>query len=534
MENTGFRILMVEDDTLDQKAFERLVKDEKLLYDYKIASSVSEAKSILASGQFDVVISDYALGDGTAFDILNAVKDTPIIIVTGAGDEELAIKAWRAGAYDYLIKDLDRHYLKALPITVENVIRHKKTEEKVQLLSGAIMSTDDSVYITDMENRIIFVNKAFCETYGYQEQDVIGKDSNILWIGKVRGTRSVFQIVSSAWEVGFYHKRKDGSIFPVSLSRSIIKDPAGNEVAVVGVVRNISDRILIEEELRTANKKLEKRNRLKSELAIAVSEELNTSMAGIENIISGVMTSAPEEIKQNLESAQKSIDSTKGVISDFLEVSNVDADKIELETTEFGLHPVISEVVETLSPLASEKNIELESSLPDSELVVNADRDKILQVLTNLISNSINSVPANGHISVRAEDLGNEITVEVQDDGPAVETGRMNRIFNRFDQIKAQLRAGGEDLSLPLPTARELVEMHGGWIWAESRDERGNRFCFTLPKSSVQPAAAPAAKTAQKKHHQGRTPQRKVKRVGYSIIDENRLHLRGCFICRLI
>jgi PAS domain S-box-containing protein len=504
MENTRCKILMVEDDKLDQKAFERLVKDEKLPYDYTIAGSVSEAQSILAAEQFDVVISDYALGDGTAFDVLGAVKNTPTIIVTGTGDEEIAVKAWRTGAYDYLIKDLDRHYLKALPITVENVIRHRKTEEKVQLLSGAIMSTDDSVYIADMENRIIFVNKAFCETYGYQEQEVIGKDSNILWIGKLqgKGTRSVFQIVSSAWEVGFYHKRKDGSIFPVSLSRSIIKDPAGSEVAVVGVVRNISDRILMEDELRTANQKLEKRSHLKSELAVAVSEELKTLMANIENIISNAMTSAPEEIsprlKENLESAQKNIDSTKGIISDFLEISNIDTNKIKLETTELDLRSVVTEVVETLSTLAAEKDIELESSLPDSELVVNADRDKITQVLTNLISNSINSVPANGHISVRAEDLGNEITVEVQDDGPTIETGRMNRIFNRFDQIKTQLRAGREELMLALPIARELVEMHGGWIWAESRDGRGNSFCFTLPKPNLQPAAASNHKKLQK------------------------------------
>jgi PAS domain S-box-containing protein len=502
MENTRFKILMVEDDKLDQKAFERLVKDEKLPYDYAIAGSVSEAQSTLASGQFDVVISDYALGDGTAFDVLTAAKKTPIIIVTGAGDEELAVKAWRAGAYDYLIKDLDRHYLKALPITVENVIRHRKTEEKVQLLSGAIMSTDDSVYITDMENRIIFINKAFCETYGYQEQEVIGKDSNILWIGKLRGkgTRSVFQIVSSAWEVGFYHKRKDGSVFPVSLSRSIIKDPAGNEVAVVGVVRNISDRILMEEELRTANKNLERRSHLKSELAIALSEELKTLIANIENTVAEAASGKTGSgLKECLESAQKNIDSSKGIISDFLEASNINTNRIKLETTEFGLRSVASEVVETLLPLASEKDIELESSLPDSELTVNADRDKISQVLTNLISNSINSVPANGHISIRAEDLGNEITVEVQNDGPAIEASRMNRIFNRFDQIKAQLRAGREELSLALPIARELVEMHGGWIWAESRDGRGNSFCFTLPKSGVQPVAAPEAAIKNKK-----------------------------------
>jgi PAS domain S-box-containing protein len=501
MENTSdvshpqaeYKILLVEDDKLDQKAFERLVKDENLPYDYTIAGSVSKAKGILASEQFDAVIADYALGDGNAFDVLEVVKNTPTVIVTGTGNEEVAVKAWKAGACDYLIKDLERNYLKALPITVENVIRHKRMEDKLHLLSGAIMSTDDSVYITDMENKFIFVNRAFCETYGYQEQEIVGKDSNILWIGKLqhKGTRSVFQIVSSAWEVGFYHKRKDDSVFPVSLSRSIIKDCSGKEIAVIGVVRDISDRIAMEDELRTTNQKLERRNHLKSELAIAVSEELKNLIDRVEKFICGAATAAAGEIgaglKEGLESARKNIDNAKGIISDFLEVSNIDTNRIKLEIIELDLRSVVTEVVETLSPLASEKCVELKSSIPDCELIVEADRDKITQVLTSLISNSINSVSANGHINVRAEDRGNEITVEVQDDGPAIESDRMNRIFNRFDQIRTQLRAGREELSLALPIARELVEMHGGWIWAEGGDGRGNSFSFTLPKPSVQP-----------------------------------------------
>jgi len=504
MENKRYKMLFVEDNDLDQQAFERLVKDEQLPYDYKIAGSVAQARAIYASEQFDIVISDYALGDGTAFDVLNTVKNTPTIIVTGTGNEEVAVKTWKAGAYDYLVKDLELNYLKALPVTVENVLRHKKMEEKVQLLSGAIMSTTDSVYITDMENKITFVNRAFCETYGYQEQEVIGKDSNVLWIGKLqgKGTRSVFQIVNSAWEVGFYHKRKDGSIFPVSLSRSIIKDSAGNEVAVVGVVRDISDHIVMEDELRTANQKLERRSHLKSELAVAVSEELKTLMAEVENVISSTATAAHDKtgagLEENLELAQKNIDNAKGIISDFLEISNIDANKMKLETTELDLRSVVAEVVETLSTFASENKIKLESSVPDSELIVDADRDKITQALIHLISNSINSVPKTSHINVRAEDRGDEITIQIEDDGSTIETGQMSRIFNRFDQIKTQLRAGREELSLALPIARELVEMHGGWIWAEGRDGRGNSFCFTLPKAKLQQTAAAAAKAAEK------------------------------------
>jgi len=265
MENTKYKVLFIEDNQLDQMAFKRFVDENDIQYNYTIAGSVKEALQALKSDQYDIVISDHSLGDGTAFEILRSVKDIPVIVVTGAGDEETAIKAWKNGAYDYLIKDLDQNYLKAITITVENAIKHKIVEKKVQLLSGAIMSTDDSVYIADMQGKITFVNKAFCTTYGYNEDEIIGQNSSILWVGKQHtpNTRSVFQTrsVGSSWEVGFYHKRKDDSVFPVSLSRSTIKDSSGNEVAIVGVARDISERILIEDELRTENQKLKKQIR---------------------------------------------------------------------------------------------------------------------------------------------------------------------------------------------------------------------------------------------------------------------------------
>ena len=265
MENTRYKVLFIEDNQLDQMAFKRYVDENNIAYDYTIASSVKEAQQELDSNRFDIVITDHSLGDGTAFEILQTVKNTPVIVVTGAGDEDTAIKAWKAGAYDYLIKDLDQNYLKAIAITVENAIKHKLIEKKLQLLSGAVMSTDDSVFITDMQGNIIFVNKAFCNTYGYQEEEVIGEKSTILWVGnqQTKNTRSVFQTraVGSSWEVGFYHKRKDNSVFPISLSRSTIKDSKGVEVAIVGVSRDISERILIEDELRSENQNLKKQIR---------------------------------------------------------------------------------------------------------------------------------------------------------------------------------------------------------------------------------------------------------------------------------
>ena len=133
MDNARYKVLLIEDDKIDQDAFTRLVEDENLPYDYKTASSISEGQKVLACEQFDSVISDYNLGDGTGFDILNSVKDTPVIIVTGTGGEEIAVKAWKAGASDYLIKDHERNYLKVLPVSVENVVKRREAEEKLKM-----------------------------------------------------------------------------------------------------------------------------------------------------------------------------------------------------------------------------------------------------------------------------------------------------------------------------------------------------------------------------------------------------------------
>jgi PAS domain S-box-containing protein len=465
MENTRYKILLIEDDELDQMAFKRFVDGNAIPYDCTVSGSVSQARQALKSNQFDIIITDHSLGDGTAFDILEAAKNTPVVVVTGAGDEETAVKAWKAGAYDYLVKDLNQNYLKAIPITVENAIRHNMVEKKLQLLSGAVMSTDDSIYITDMQGKIIYVNKAFCKTYGYKEEEIVGQNGNLLWIGKHQSlnTRSVFQTktAGSTWEVGFYHRRKDDSVFPVSLSRSNIKGTNGQDVAIVGVARDITERIMVEDELRTKSTELKKINKLQNDMAMLVTETLQRLLE------------------------EGNIETAKRVISDYLDVTKIDGDKIELNKHEFNFTSLVSQAIEAFQPLAAEKNINLENLTSSDQLVINADYDRIAQVLINLLSRAIKFSPPNGHVSVRAQDIDNELLVEIQDDGQLNERNEIHRIINRPDLIKEQFNTGREDLILGLRIAKEFIEMHGGHIWAESSDDKQNIFCFTVPKSGV-------------------------------------------------
>ena len=126
------RVLLVEDDKIDQQAFRRFVAEQHLLYDLSITGSVAEATAQLDTAKFDVLVVDYSLGDGTALDILTQAKNMPVVVVTGSGSEAIAVDALQAGAYDYLIKDIDRNYLKMIPVMIENTIRRYHAEQAIK------------------------------------------------------------------------------------------------------------------------------------------------------------------------------------------------------------------------------------------------------------------------------------------------------------------------------------------------------------------------------------------------------------------
>ncbi|MBI5570203.1 MAG: response regulator [Desulfomonile tiedjei] len=133
MSEQRIKLLLVEDDRVDRMAFERMVRAEGLPYDYTCVSSIDAGKKAVKSDTFDVIVTDYRLGDGTAFDLIGEVpREIPVVLVTGAGGEEVAVQAMKAGASDYLMKDVNGNYLKTLPITVSNTIKAKATERELK------------------------------------------------------------------------------------------------------------------------------------------------------------------------------------------------------------------------------------------------------------------------------------------------------------------------------------------------------------------------------------------------------------------
>ncbi|CAM2066395.1 Response regulator [Sulfidibacter corallicola] len=132
LDKVPVHILLVDDDKTDRKAFERFVHKSRLPYIYDAVGSKREALELIETREFDVVVLDYHLGDGVGLDLVPELAETPVIFVTGAGSEEIAIQAMRRGATDYLVKDSERQYLTMLPNIIRGVIQRKEAEQALR------------------------------------------------------------------------------------------------------------------------------------------------------------------------------------------------------------------------------------------------------------------------------------------------------------------------------------------------------------------------------------------------------------------
>jgi two-component system, NtrC family, response regulator HydG len=254
------KTLLIEDDLVDQKAFVRFVREQQLPYDYVLAGSVKEAREILNLHRFDIILIDYELGDGTAFEIFPDIQnDVPIIIITGNGDEEIAVQAMKKGATDYLIKDQDSHYLKTLQITVNNSIKAKRTEaenKKYRLHHEAIFrSVQEGIITVDNELQIIEANQAARTICGIDDHivsskkgyDQIGKDCNSSCL-RVLGEILKSKTMIKGFRIECQRREQPNQI--VELTGSPLLNHSAEFIGAVLVTRDITRIIKLERELK--------------------------------------------------------------------------------------------------------------------------------------------------------------------------------------------------------------------------------------------------------------------------------------------
>lgn len=253
--------------------------------------------------------------------------------------------------------------------------------------------------------------------------------------------------------------------------------------------RDITEAKRGENELIRANEILREHDRLKSEFVSTVSHELRTPLCIFKNILSnamaGVMGKISPKLYDSLKTADANVDRLSRIVSNFLDISKIEAGTMDLNETVLNAQSVVEDVVASMETLAQAKDIEVRLALCNNDLKIVADQDRLVQILTNLIGNAIKFIPVRGHIDVSVEDAGDEVRFSVKDDGPGLSEDEISRIFDRFVQIHNLKGAGEHGTGLGLPITKQLVELHGGRIWVESTVGEGCQFYFVLPKHGV-------------------------------------------------
>ncbi|MCQ2739348.1 MAG: HAMP domain-containing histidine kinase [bacterium] len=258
------------------------------------------------------------------------------------------------------------------------------------------------------------------------------------------------------------------------------------------------------EELKATNRKLQKLERLKSEFISIVSHELRTPLTAIKNAMDIILSGKAGEMSENIEKfvsmGKRNAIRLSGIINDLLDISKIEAGKMDFKFELTHIEPVIEYVKNNLTEVAKEKDLKIIYEMPTEQVEVYADSNRIEQVLTNLVSNAIKFTPDSGKIEIfskviNARELqydhcfeddikklqGNYLQVCVEDHGIGIERKDLNHVFDKFAQIENSLsrKVGGSGLGLPI--ARQLMEAHNGAIWCDSELNKGSRFYFVIP-----------------------------------------------------
>ena len=506
MQKDKYKILLIEDDKLDQMAFKRMVEKEALPYDYTIADSVTQARKILLGDSFDLVIVDYLLGDGTAFDIFDSITDTPAIFATGAGTEELAIKAMKSHAYDYLIKDAERNYLKVLPTIIKNAIKHKQAELQLrkyhenlealvaqrteqlaaekELLAFTLSSMGDGVVAVDADKKITLFNTVAEELTGWKFHEVHAKNvDEIIRIINEQTKQHIDSPIDKAFKSGQIETGTDQDIIiskdnterSIAATAAPIRKNDGTMLGVVMMVRDVS----LQREI----------DRMKNNSVSSVSHELRTPLTSIKAYTATILRD-PDMPKKIRTEFLKIIDEESNrlakLIENLLEVSKIESAEPDINHQNIDIDALINKVLSALLPLAENNNIRLKYEQADGLTALPCDKDKIESVVTNLINNAIKFTPEYGQVIISVSQKEYELVISVSDTGVGIPKEALPRIFDRFYRVYRpgeQIQGTG----LGLAIVKRIVSIHNGRIEVESKVNQGSTFTVFLPLAT-QPA----------------------------------------------
>lgn len=372
--------------------------------------------------------------------------------------------------------------------TLIDVTEQKQAEQKQAMLAAIIESSEDAIISKTLDGEITSWNKAAERLFGYTESETLGKHISLLIpkerlneenliINKIRHNESVshFETLRMA---------KDGSLIPISLTISPIRNNKGNVIGASKIARDISARKIAEAELHKLYEDIKTLNTKKDDFIGLASHELKTPVTSINAYLQLIerSLSLPDPNKALISKARNQVGKLTSLIADLLDVSKIQTGKLPFTFTKFNFPQIINEVLEIMRQTNPAHELKLSCGI--NECIIEADQQRIEQVLINLISNAIKYAPTSREVLIKVSNITDNIRVSVQDFGMGIDVIDQEQIFSRFYRVE-KLNGNIPGLGIGLYISKEIITRHQGEIWVESEAEKGSTFIFEIPFLSI-------------------------------------------------
>ena len=387
------------------------------------------------------------------------------------------------------------------------VIRHLSQQGRRALslraewLSTTLQSIGDAVIAVDADGRVTFMNAVAEELTGWSRAEAGGKDLDEVFPICNETTRApspnpVRRVLETGRAQGLVEPvvllAKDGVERPIDDSAAPIRDDEGTVQGVVMVFRDVSQRRLDEKERERLNQELRENDARKDEFLAMLAHELRNPLAAIGNAL--MVTRKPgvpkERIDWAMELVGRQVAHLTRLIEDLLDVSRISRGKIAMRFERVEASALLEAAVESVRPLIDKRRHTLEVVLDRGALWLDADPTRLEQVVVNLLSNAAKYSEDRGRIELSGVREGDDVVIAVKDAGFGIAPGKLPQMFEMFAQDDRSLARSEGGLGIGLTVVKNLVELHGGTITAESEGPgRGSTFRVRLPAAN-EPATA--------------------------------------------